>query len=152
MLFSKSYERAVTTLLRALLPVSAPAVVLTILPTSWPSVASTGFRSREFSVSLIISTRFSSLASSRTCALTFAIRRNTRSMDTSTPALNCSSCSTCAAKLIFAVRFDTVRSISPTWTVAFRKTSGSGTVGEPLVWVEEVSYTVEPGLPDMERE
>jgi hypothetical protein len=67
-----------------------------MLPRFWPNVASTGFRSSEFSVLLIISMRFSSLASSRTLALTFAITRDTRSMNTSTPALNCSSCSTYA--------------------------------------------------------
>ena len=60
-------------------------------------------------------------------------------MDTSTPALKVSSCSTCASRLIFAVRFDTVMSISPTLTEALRYTSGGGRVVDTLADVESVS-------------
>ena len=70
-------------------------------------------------------------------------------MEAETPALNTRSERTDASRLIFAVRFVTVRSISPTWTEALRKTSGSGTVVEtfPSGGVEFVAYTTEESSP-----
>lgn len=126
------------------LPVRALPASFTASLTPTPRVAITGLRSIESSTSPIMVTRFASLASSNTLAVTFWISRFTREIDTLTPALKDSKFRTSASKLTFAERFDTAMSISPTWRLAFRKTSGAGTVTEELVvTVSSVSYMAE---------
>lgn len=121
MLLATSYDRAVRLDAAVVddddddvLPVRALPASLTASPTPAPRVAITGLSSMESSTSPIIVTRFDSLASSRTLAVTFWMSRLTREIDTLTPALNESKFSTSASRLIFAERFDTVMSISPT--------------------------------------
>src|SRR4051812_28394222 len=143
------YDRASTALVA---PLTAPTVVLTMLPRSWPSVARTGFKSRESRTSPIMSTRLESRASRRTFALTFWMRSETRSMDAVTPALKDSSCKTSACRLILAVMFSTTREISPTCTLALRNTSGIGLVVETFGVVEFVAYTTDSGSPSAASE